>query len=464
MSALISHPVERRWTPVSQLDWEENTCWDNMHEYFSCIAVTIRCDRWVRLEKSNVLNVSMSVRRSKSIRARRHATVHSERDRRDYRCRFTWMIIESCILEMLSSNRFHWTHLTSVHKSIDSMADSRSSAMTSFFTYYPLFLTCMTTVLNSFILLVFYQKVFRQRPTIRYMRAMAIVDALMLYGWNLDHFFNLKYGFEVDRLNVLSCKLATYFNHVLIQTSAWLRVWMCVDRFLILNQVSQRRAVYQDRRVIFLIVLTFLAIALINLHLPIFSCYSYNNGTKVSAGSLHYRLYPTWNYISFVIYNVLPFLIMSVFSALIIRHLILLKRSTTLSRSRVRHVSISIVILLSTGLFCVMTTPPAIMLSFFRFASSSQTSPNIILTVLDSIKYTYHSSTFFLYVFTLVEFRVQLWRVMRCSCLAKHLLTRNRSHRYAKESFPMATIINAWKMLINVVSHHKVFQWFNIYM
>ncbi|CAF1401879.1 unnamed protein product, partial [Rotaria sordida] len=39
-----------------------------------------------------------------------------------------------------------------------------------------------------------------------------------------DHFFRLKFGFEVDRLTVLSCKLSTYINHFLNQSSAWLRV------------------------------------------------------------------------------------------------------------------------------------------------------------------------------------------------------------------------------------------------
>ena len=129
------------------------------------------------------------------------------------------------------------------------MASTRSSVITAIFTYYPLFLTCSTTVLNIMILIIFSQSNFLKRPTIGYMRAMAVIDALMMYGWNLDQFFRLKYGFEVDALTVLSCKLATYYNYVLTQSSAWLRVWMCIDRFLTLYQVRQRRAVHLHRRV-----------------------------------------------------------------------------------------------------------------------------------------------------------------------------------------------------------------------
>jgi hypothetical protein len=258
---------------------------------------------------------------------------------------------------------------------------------------------------------------FYQRPTIRYMRAIALVDMLMLYGWNLDHFFRLKFGFEVDRLTVLSCKISTYLNHFLSQSSAWLRVWMCIDRFCTLNQVRHRRTIYQHRRSKFLITLTFLSIALINLHLPIFSCYAYQigNETKIAAGSHYYRLYPTWNYINLALYNIIPFLLMLIFNILILRYLILAKRKSTFHQSRIRYSSISIPILLSAFFFCIMTTPPAIIFAFFHEQIQSDIIiQNLLLTLLDSIKYTYHSLGFFLYFITLVDFRKEVFRLLPC--------------------------------------------------
>jgi hypothetical protein len=326
------------------------------------------------------------------------------------------------------------------------MAARRPSIGTIVFTYYPLCLTGVTTVLNSLTIIVLYQKVFRQRATIGYMRAMALVDMLMLYGWNLDHFFLLKFGFEVDRLTVLSCKLSTYYNHFLVQSSAWLRVLMCIDRFCALNQVQQRRAIYQHRRVRFLIASTFIAIALINLHLPIFSCYAYydKTGMKIASGSLYFRLYPTWNYINLALYNLIPFILMLIFNILIIRHLILIKKTSTIQKSHIRHSSISIPILLSAFLFCIMTTPPAITFAFFHQQTRSAIFTKYLLNILDSIKYTYHSLSFFLYFITLVDFRRGVFRLLRCQFIKtdglSQVMSNTRSNQYRIQSIPITTI------------------------
>ncbi len=329
------------------------------------------------------------------------------------------------------------------------MAVRRPSVLTTLFTYYPLCLTCTTTVLNSLIIVILSQKIFYQRPTIRYMRVIAFVDMFMLYGWNLDHFFRLKFGFEVDRLTIVSCKLSTYFNHVLSQSSAWLRVWMCVDRFYALNQVRQRRAVYHHRRVILFIAFTFIIITLINLHLPIFSCYSYTyqNQIQIAGGSLRFHLYPTWNYINLALYNIIPFILMLIFNTLIIRHLILIKRTSTLQNSRIRHTSISIPILLSAFLFCIMTTPPAISYAFFYVQVRSVIFQNYLLSLLDSIKYTYHSLSFFVYFITLEEFRTEFFRLLRCRFINANRLSQlisntksGKANRYKTQSIPVATI------------------------
>lgn len=286
--------------------------------------------------------------------------------------------------------------------------------ITSILTYYPLCLTCMTTVLNSLTLIIFSRKVFHQRPIIRYMRVIALVDILMLYGWNLDHFFRFQFGFELDRLTVFSCKLSTYFNHLLPQLSAWLRVWMCIHRFWNLTQLQQHRNAHQHRRATFFITTTLIILASINLHLPIFSCYAYqyNNEIHISTDSLYFRLYPTWNYVNLALYNVIPSCLMLVFNIGIIRHLIVVKRRSILRQSRVRHSSISFFILLSTFLFCLMTTPPAIIFAFFQTFVKSAIFQNLVLSILDSIKYTYHSLSFVLYFLTLTDFRNEVWRLL----------------------------------------------------
>ncbi|CAF1505581.1 unnamed protein product [Rotaria magnacalcarata] len=327
------------------------------------------------------------------------------------------------------------------------MPSRRASLGTLVFTYYPLCLTCATTILNSLILIILYQKVFRQRPTILYMRAIALIDIVLLYGWNLDHFFRLKFGFEVDRLSVISCKLSTYLNHFLNQSSAWLRVCMCIDRFYSLNQIRHCRINDRHRRVIFSIVFTVIVIALVNIHLPIFACYSHNNGTQISGNSRSFRLYPSWSYINLALYNIIPFILMLTFNLLIIRHLILIKRTSLLQQSRIRHSSISIPILLSAFLFCLMTTPPAVIFGFFHKQLQTVAFQHIVLSLLDSIKYTYHSLSFLLYFVTLAEFRKEFFRLFQCRCETRQKLsqiinsiTAGKANQYKIASLPISAI------------------------
>lgn len=215
---------------------------------------------------------------------------------------------------------------------------------------------------------------------------------------------------------------------------------MCIDRFLTLNQVRQRRAIYQHRRVILFIIVTFISLALVNLHLPIFSCYYYFDGkqNKVAGGSLYFNLYPTWNYINLALYNIIPFILMLTFNILIIRHLILIKHTSTLQKSRIRHSSISIPILLTAFLFCIMTTPPAIIFAFFHKLTRSDLFDKYLLSLLDSIKYTYHTLSFFLYFITLIEFRHEFFRLLHCKCFYPN--NSSRSSRYKTQSIPIATI------------------------
>ena len=64
--------------------------------------------------------------------------------------------------------------------------------------YYPFALVIVGTLLNLFTFVNLYRPVFRdtqRQPVIHYMRAIAIVDIFMLYGWNLDHYLQIVHGF-----------------------------------------------------------------------------------------------------------------------------------------------------------------------------------------------------------------------------------------------------------------------------
>jgi hypothetical protein len=201
---------------------------------------------------------------------------------------------------------------------------------------------------------------------------------------------------------------------VVNQSTAWLRVLMCAHRFYTLNQIQQRQTINRHRYVLFIIIFTLLIIALLNLHLPIFACYTLSNGTEVFIDSLHYSVYPMWHYVNLMLYNLLPFLLMFIFNIRIIQHLIFLKRTSTIHQSRIQHRAISISIFLSAFLFCLMTTPATIIFAFFHTEIRSEIFQNFLLSFFDSIQSTYHSLSFLVYFITLVDFRKEFYCLIQC--------------------------------------------------
>jgi hypothetical protein len=129
---------------------------------------------------------------------------------------------------------------------VDIMATSKSNSAADIelyvVAYYSLLLMVLGTILNLLTFVVFFRGKFRnteERPTIHYMRAIAIVDILMLYGWNLDHYLMNVHGYYASSVSIGICKLVLFINYFAPQTSAWLRVAICLDRYLSLSRLHR---------------------------------------------------------------------------------------------------------------------------------------------------------------------------------------------------------------------------------
>ncbi|CAF3365033.1 unnamed protein product [Rotaria sp. Silwood1] len=75
--------------------------------------------------------------------------------------------------------------------------------------YYSLTLVIVGTLLNILTFIVLCRSTLRNtktRPTLHYMRAMAIFDILMLYGWNIDHYLATIYGFTFSKRAIPLCR------------------------------------------------------------------------------------------------------------------------------------------------------------------------------------------------------------------------------------------------------------------
>jgi hypothetical protein len=293
-----------------------------------------------------------------------------------------------------------------------------------FITYYPFTLVIVGTLFNFITLAIFCRPIFRdtsRRPIIHYMRTITIFDILMLYGWNLDHYLSSAHGFTLYQYTVPSCKIVSFINYFAPQVSAWLRVFICLDRYLSLSRLH-KTWFSQSKNVLLIITCIMIIFTLINIHLVIFGCF-YNTDGTVNTNSRLYVINPLWDYVNLGLYNCAPFIFMVIFNSGVIYHLIRLRRTSTVQNSRIQHRSLSITLVITTFLFLIMTIPSTISYAFFYDIAG-----DFLLHFFDSVLFTYHILSFPLYVITFTEFRQEVLQ----------LITFNRCHRI--QPLPLATI------------------------
>ncbi|CAF3755824.1 unnamed protein product [Rotaria sp. Silwood1] len=275
--------------------------------------------------------------------------------------------------------------------------------------YYSLILIILGTFFNMITFFILCRSTFRNvkiKPTLHYMRAMAIFDILMLYGWNLDHYLKNIYQIRIVTYSLLSCKMISFLSFFAPQSSAWLRVFVCLDRYLSLSRLH-RTWFGQSKNVLIIISCIICILFLLNFHFFLFVCYYTSKGT-ITVYSWLYNVYPLWDNINFAVYNCVPFILMIIFNSCMIYHLIHLRHTTSIQNSQIQHRSISITLVITTFLFLIMTVPSNIAFSFFS------SSNNILLWFLDCLVYSYHTLSFPLYMITYDEFRKEFFKIIRC--------------------------------------------------
>ena len=283
--------------------------------------------------------------------------------------------------------------------------------------YYPLFLIIVGTVLNGTTLFILCRRSFKEtkkQPTIQYMRAIAIFDVLMLYGWNLQHYLSSVYGFTLERYSIASCKIFLFLGYFTTQSTSWLRVFVCLDRYLSLSHLH-RTWFNHSRSVTMVIVGVIGLLALLNLHLMLFGCFYTSAGT-IDINAPFYAIFPLWDYVNLAVYNCIPFVFMMLLNIGVIYHLLRLHRTSSVPNSRIQHRSLSITSVATTFLFVLMTIPATIAFAFFQ-----ATAGDIVLSLLDATLFTYHITSFPLYLITFRKFRKEFIALATCGTSEKRV-------------------------------------------
>ena len=276
--------------------------------------------------------------------------------------------------------------------------------------YYPLTLIIVGTLLNLLTFIILCRPVFRdtrKQPVIHYMRTIAIFDILMLYGWNLDHYLWIVHGYILLTYSIATCKFFGFLNYFAAQSSAWLRVFICLDRYLSATRLH-RTWFSRPKSVLIIITSIIVIFTLFNFHFFVFACFYRPNGS-INPNAQLYRIYPLWDYINLGVYNCAPFLLMIALNSGVVYHLIRRRHARVIQNSQIQHRTISITLLLTTFLFLIMTIPATIVAAFFF------TVPTTTLAkILDSALYTYHITSFPLYFITFDAFRKESIMMITC--------------------------------------------------
>ncbi|CAF0816620.1 unnamed protein product [Rotaria sp. Silwood1] len=303
--------------------------------------------------------------------------------------------------------------------------------------HYSLALVIVGTLLNILTFIVLCRSTFRNtktRPTLHYMRAMAIFDILMLYGWNIDHYLATMHGFTIQKLNIPFCRFFSFLNYFAAQSSAWLRVFVCLDRYLSLSRLH-RTWFSQSKNILIIIACIMGILLLLNFHFFLFVCYYTADGT-FSLYSWAYEIYPLWDYINLGVYNCAPFLLMVTFNSGVIYHLIRLRHTSTIQNSRIQHRSISITLVITTFLFLIMTIPATVGFAFF--ISSDIT----LLRFFDGLLYTYHILSFPLYMITFDEFRQEFFAMIMCKTHNHRIAPQTRTGTVPQTLYTIKSMTN----------------------
>ncbi|CAF3447318.1 unnamed protein product [Rotaria socialis] len=279
-----------------------------------------------------------------------------------------------------------------------SSADLEENLVT---TYYPLTLVIVGTLLNLLTFIILCRPTFRntkKQPIIHYMRTIAIFDIFMLYGWNLDHYLSNAHGYMLLTYSIPTCKFFGFLNYFSAQSSAWLRVFICFDRYLSVSRLH--RTWFSEQKSVLIIITSIIVVFIIfNFHFFIFTCFCEPDGS-INPNSQLYQIYPLWDYINMGVYNCSPFILMITLNSGVIYHLIHRHNTSLIQNSPIQYRTISITLLVTTFLFLIMTIPATIDAAFF-----SPTPSDTLEKIFDSALYTYHITSFPLYFITFNAFR-----------------------------------------------------------
>jgi len=248
----------------------------------------------------------------------------------------------------------------------------------------------------------------------RYLIAVAVADLCALYSWNFNLFYKHvinPYQNDLEDSSIISCRILSFIGFVSLQLSSWYLTLVSLDRCLNIHFLFWHRKMGHANRVVYILLLVTIIIALINSHLLFLNGFQQSNCTPFEKQTCFicyarpndkFYIFPKWEQIHVIIYNLIPFSIMLISNCFIIRRSVpshiqrisLTENKKCPSRNyrQRKQKQLTYLLLMVTFLFVLLTTPVMIYNVFLR-NSLTRKKPlkYIIQGILLCIQYTSHA-------------------------------------------------------------------------
>ena len=292
-----------------------------------------------------------------------------------------------------------------------------------------LVLGTLGNVLSFFILM----KIDRKSSTYSFLRALAIMDLLVLYI-GLLRLWIAEFSVDIQTESDWLCKTTVFLGYVCSDTSVWIIIAVTVERFFVVYfpLPGRRYCIVRNARIV--IVCLLLLFSTINAHF-MWSVELGNiqlNDTIVrtcnAAVNYEYVVTVVWPWIDAAIYSFVPFVLISIFNILIIRKMFATRRTRARRLSACWHQTVksthsrfqcdssrilTCTLLLISFTFLVTTLPVNIKIIVFAINRDQNKDATFVKmqlakTITELLMYTNHCLNFFLYCATGKNFREKL--------------------------------------------------------
>lgn len=279
-------------------------------------------------------------------------------------------------------------------------------------------------------------------PTFIYLKYLAFGDILMLNGCLFPDWIAYAFGINI-RLNSVGCKIHSFLVYLSTDFTNWILVAVTVDRCIAVCFPLKART-YDHFRICKVVILSiFVGMTILNLHL--FWNMTIVDEDEPCVEANNFTLH-VWPWIDFCIFCVVPFLVMFICNAFLLRAITKSRRKAiSYADSRIsisinpinkdiferRSSHLTKMLLTVSSVFLCLTFPIIIVelppYVFFHENSKGEDFARYKLawTIGNMLQYVNSAGHFFMYFLTCPSFQNEL-KCLLCNCRQHHVKRRGR--------------------------------------